>query len=72
MASIESIRPEAIAPRLMRLKHAARYLAISPKQLRTICQNGRIPVIKGLEENSPWLLDRQDLDLWIERSKESL
>jgi hypothetical protein len=38
--------------------------------LRTIVQRGELPIIKLAENgHSPWLIDRADLDGWIERSK---
>jgi len=58
------------ARRLLRLKPASEYLSVSPATLRALCQRGEIPVIR-LNENghAPWLLDRMELDSWIERSK---
>jgi hypothetical protein len=58
-------------PRLLRLKPAAAYLSISVGALRTLIQNGQIEVIKLNEncERVPWLVDRADLDAWIQKSK---
>ena len=56
--------------RLYRLKEAAQYLAVSPGTLRSIIQRGELPIIKLAETgHSPWLIDRRELDAWIERSK---
>ncbi len=57
--------------RLLRLKAAAVYLSLSAGTLRTIIQRGELPIIR-YGDNAPWLLDRADLDAWIERHKESL
>jgi hypothetical protein len=57
--------------RLLRLKHAAAYIAVSPNQLRTLVQKGLVPIIK-FGDGGPWLIDRQDLDLLIERTKATL
>jgi excisionase family DNA binding protein len=58
------------ARRLLRLKPASEYLSVSPATLRALCQRGEIPVIRVTENgHAPWLLDRLELDSWIERSK---
>jgi excisionase family DNA binding protein len=58
------------ARRLLRLKPASVYLSVSPATLRALCQRGEIPVIRITENgHAPWLLDRMELDAWIERSK---
>jgi excisionase family DNA binding protein len=60
----------AVTSRLLRLKPAARYLSISAGTLRAIVQRGELPIIKLAENgHSPWLLDRMDLDAWIEQTK---
>jgi excisionase family DNA binding protein len=56
--------------RLLRLRPASEYLSVSPATLRALCQRGEIPVIRITENgHAPWLLDRMELDAWIERSK---
>ncbi len=58
------------ARRLLRLRPASEYLSVSPATLRAIVQRGEIPVIRLTEGgHAPWLLDRMELDAWIERSK---
>jgi excisionase family DNA binding protein len=58
------------AARLLRLKPAAEYLSFSPAKLRAIIQRGELPFIRIAEgRNAPWLVDKHDLDLWIEQSK---
>src|SRR5580704_9007757 len=58
----------AIAPRLLRVKNAAEYLALGVKQLRGLINSGRLPHVQ-LGVNSPFLVDRRDLDKFIERHK---
>ena len=59
--------------RILRLKPAAEYLSVSPGTLRGIVQRGELPIIKLAETgHSPWLIDRIELDAWIERSKVTL
>jgi excisionase family DNA binding protein len=59
--------------RLLRLKPAAEYLSVSPGTLRGIVQRGEMPIIKLAETgHSPLLIDRVELDSWIERSKITL
>ena len=56
--------------RLMRVKQAAAYLAMSPGQLRALVQRGEIPKISTTENgHSPFLFDKLDLDQWIQRNK---
>ena len=60
-----------ITPRLLKTRDAARYLGISAWKLRNLVQCGEIACILG-DGTSPWLFDRQDLDAWIQRSKQTL
>jgi hypothetical protein len=60
-----------ITPRLLKTRDAARYLGISAWKLRNLVQRGEVPCILG-DATSPWLFDRQDLDGWILRSKQTL
>ncbi len=62
---------EELQPRLLKLAAASQYLSMSPSKLRSIVQRGEIAVIRG-EGNAPWLLDKVELDRWIERSKQVL
>jgi hypothetical protein len=56
--------------RLMRLKEAANYLCMSPWQVRRLIATGELSRI-GANENmhAPFLLDKFELDSWIERNK---
>jgi excisionase family DNA binding protein len=68
MSTKELLTVRELPARLMRVKDASKYLAISPGSLRAIVQRGELPaVIPG--NNAPWLLDVKDLDLWIDRHK---
>ena len=55
----------------MRVRPAARYLAVSPATIRRLVQDGEIPAIRP-GNNAPWLLDVKDLDRWIETNKERM
>jgi excisionase family DNA binding protein len=66
-------RESSVTERLLRLRPASEYLSVSPATLRAIVQRGELPIIKLAENgHSPWLLDRLDLDAWVERTKRSL
>jgi excisionase family DNA binding protein len=54
--------------RLMRLKAAADYVSLSPWKLRKLIQDGLLPAVITTE-GAPWLVDRVDLDKWIELHK---
>ena len=54
--------------RLLRLKAAGEYLSMSVRTLQGMIQRGELPAVKG-KDTSPWRLDIQDLDAWIERQK---
>jgi Helix-turn-helix domain len=61
-----------LAPRLLKIKEASRYLSQSPCRLRTLVQRGEIPYIPGDGLTSAWLFDIRDLDEWLERRKTRL
>jgi hypothetical protein len=63
-------KAQPITRRLLRLKPAADYVSMSTWTLRRLIQQGEIPVIQ--RENAPWLVDVEDLNVWIERSKQRL
>jgi hypothetical protein len=63
-------KTQPITRRLLRLKPAADYVSMSTWTLRRLIQQGEIPVIQ--RENAPWLVDVEDLNGWIERSKQRL
>ncbi len=62
------VKVRELPARLMRVKEASKYLALSPGSIRAMVQRGELPaVIAG--DNAPWLLDVKDLDAWIDRHK---
>lgn len=54
-------------PRLLDYKSAGAYLSLSYWSLRELVLNGEIPHLKF---GKKVLIDRQDLDFWIEKHKE--
>lgn len=57
----------AIAPRLMKPREAAAYLAISERKLWSLTQSGRIPAVR-LDRSVRY--DFSDLDKFIQIAKE--
>jgi len=57
--------------RLLRTKEAAEYLGIKQRKLRTLIQDGQLPVVQA-GQGVPWLLDLRDLDAWVERNKRTV
>ena len=57
-----------LAPRLLKTTQAAKYLAISPWQLRKLIAEGLIPVVQA-HNGARFLLDVRDLDGYIDRNK---
>lgn len=58
-----------IAPRLLRTAEAARYLGLGAKAIRRLILAGELPYVQMRPGNSPFLLDRRDLDRFIEIHK---
>jgi hypothetical protein len=70
-----AIATKTVAPRLLRIKDGARYLAVRPEKLRQLIRDGRIPRILDRDadaERTPWRVDRCDLDAYIESNRETL
>ena len=57
-----------LSPRLLGIKAASAYLSISYWSMRTLVLNGEVPHIPVGKRR---LIDHQDLDDWIEKSKET-
>jgi excisionase family DNA binding protein len=53
----------------MRTREAAQYLGMSDKAIRHLILIGRLPYVHLKAGNSPFLLDRNDLDKFIEANK---
>ena len=68
----KSAQKVPLAPRLMKTKQAAEYLAISQWKLRNLVQLGLIPYIEDGGGTSPWRFDIRDLDEYIQRSRRVL
>jgi excisionase family DNA binding protein len=64
-------RADQIQPRLLDIDDAARYLSMSDKGVRQLIANGELPYIQRIRGRSPYLIDRIELDKWIERNKTS-
>jgi excisionase family DNA binding protein len=64
-------RGSEIAPRLLDIDDAARYLAMSDKAVRELITAGELSYIQKLPGRSPYLIDIEDLNRWIDRSKVS-
>jgi excisionase family DNA binding protein len=61
--------------RLLRLTEGAEYLHVSTGTLRAIIQRGELPVIRTGSNGDgrvPWLIDRADLDRWVEKTKATI
>ena len=58
-----------IDPRLMRVSAAAEYLSLGAKALRKLISEGKLPFVQLHGKNSPFLLDRRDLDRFIDSHK---
>ena len=56
-----------LQPRLLSYEAASRYLSLSYWSVRTMVTGGQIPHIRS---GKRILIDREDLDDWIEKSKE--
>jgi excisionase family DNA binding protein len=65
----ERIKTAVVPPRLLKTKHAARYLGMSPWSLRQLVSNGDISFISSGDRTSSWKFDIHDLDAWIERRR---
>jgi excisionase family DNA binding protein len=61
--------PDPTAPRLLRTHEAARYLGMGSKAIRNLILSGRLPYVQMKPGNSPFLLDRRDLDRFIDVNK---
>jgi excisionase family DNA binding protein len=55
--------------RLLRRKAAATYLGIGEKKVLLLIARGDLPYVQLGEGNSPFLIDVNDLDIWIAKHK---
>ncbi len=60
--------PQNVTPRMMRTKVAARYAGMSAWKIKKLIHEGKLRIfVDG--DRSPWLVDRHDLDAYIESNK---
>jgi len=52
--------------RLYRVREAAEYLGLNKKKVYELVRSGELPFLKS---GIVWLLDRHDLDSFVERNK---
>jgi excisionase family DNA binding protein len=60
-----SQQAEPIRPRLLRIKDAAKYLALTPYSMRELARAGTIPFI---QVGHRWLFDIRELDRFVEHN----
>jgi excisionase family DNA binding protein len=58
-----------VSRRLLRTQEAAHYLGIGEKRLRELILKGELPYVQFKPGNSPFLIDLEDLDRWIQAHK---
>ena len=61
--------PRTLMPRLLRTSDAPRYLGLGSKVIRQLIMSGQLPYVQMKPGNSPFLLDRRDLNRFIEARK---
>jgi excisionase family DNA binding protein len=62
-------RADFILPRLLDIDDAARYLGTSDKSVRALIAAGELGYIQKIPGRSPYLLDRLELDDWVNHNK---
>jgi excisionase family DNA binding protein len=65
---LTNIDPPDIAPRMLTVKQAAAYINGTVWTIRELIWSGELPVIK----RKGYLIDKADLDAWIDRTKKRL
>jgi excisionase family DNA binding protein len=68
---LERFKPNSdpLVPRMLRTTEAARYLGMGSKAIRNLIMSGQLPYMQLKPGNSPFLLDRRDLDRFVEMHK---
>jgi excisionase family DNA binding protein len=70
VATAKRLAVDGIIPRrLLDVTDAARYLSVSTKIIRQLIQGGELPYIQRIPGRSPYLIDIEDLDRWIQDCK---
>ena len=57
---------ESTSTRLYTVKQAAAYLALSTREIYNMIESGELSLVKHGRRN---MLDKRDLDIWIEQNK---
>lgn len=55
--------------RYLKIRDAVLYTGMSAKKLRSLTYAGKIPYIPGAGLRAPWLYDKEDLDVYMQRVK---
>ena len=61
---------KSVTPRLLRIKDAAAYLAMSPWKVRELIRDGKLRLALDPDddpEKTPWKVAKDDLDAYIDR-----
>lgn len=66
LAQLKPLLDQRIAPRLMTVRQAAQYLGRTEKGTYHLVASGALPSVRS---DARLMLDRQDLDKWIEANK---
>lgn len=61
---------QTVTPRLLRTAQAARYLGMGTKAVRKLILAGELRFIQLQAPNGPFLVDKADLDKFIESRKQ--
>ena len=57
-----------LAPRALDVRQAAKYLGVTVWLIRNLIWRGELPAVLA---GKRFIIDRHDLDLWLERQKEA-
>lgn len=60
---------EHVEVRLLRVTAAARYLSLGTKAVRALILRGELPYVQMQPGNSPFLVDKSDLDAFVAARK---
>jgi excisionase family DNA binding protein len=63
------MKPEPQSRRLLKAREAISYLGVSRFSFQKLVHDGLLPVVQMFGNGSKWMIDRNDLDAFIERQK---
>ncbi len=69
VTEVVTVTTKFVAPRLMRIKDAAQYLAVSPWKVRELIRDGKLRLALDPDddpEKTPWKVPLEDLDAYID------